>query len=65
MLNFQLQSNTLSEVVVREITSRLYLNETDFLTREIEHAKRFNSAIVALWEASRLRLQAAEIIPID
>jgi hypothetical protein len=60
-----LTNAVLSKVVVREIHSDLYLNAAGLLTQEIENAKRFDSATVALLEASSLRLQAAEIVPID
>jgi hypothetical protein len=57
-----LSSAVLTKVVVREIHSALYLNDAGLLTREIENAKRFDSATVALLEASSLNLQAAEIV---
>jgi len=65
ILNFQLQSAALCKVVVREIYSGLYLDEVGLLTQEIEHAKRFDSATVALLEARSLRLYGAEIVSID
>jgi len=63
--NNTLRNAVLSKVVVREIHSKLYLNEAGLLTQEIENAKQFDSATVALLEASSLRLQAAEIVPLD
>jgi hypothetical protein len=65
ILAFQMQSAVLGKVVVRELNSGLYLNETGFLTREIENGKRFDTATVALQEAKRVRLQAAEVVSIS
>ena len=52
-----------NEVVIQEIPSRLYLTESDFLTRDIENARKFNSCAAALEETMHLKLQSVQLVP--
>jgi hypothetical protein len=52
-----------TEVVIQEIPLRLYLSESDFLTRDIENARNFASCAAALEETTHLKLQSVQLVP--
>jgi len=51
-----------TEVVIQEIPSRLYLSESDFLTRDIENARKFDSCAAALEETTHLKLSSVQLV---
>ncbi len=51
-----------TEVVIQEIPSRLYVSESDFLTVEIENARKFDSSSAALEETTLLKLHSVQLV---
>jgi hypothetical protein len=51
-----------AEVAIQEIPSRLYLSESDFLTVDIENARKFDSSLAAPKEATFLKLHSVQLV---
>ena len=51
-----------TEVVIQEIPSRLYVSESDFLTVDIENARKFDSSSAALKETTLLKLHSVQLV---